>query len=147
MLSNRPDVYKLVGFVGDDTHSAKFADLLPVLRAVFSVYGTDSGDGDSIAASVTADDCRDMLMLPVLSEDDVLAMDALWGEAATSIFHVRARDRTQRFTWDQFFGKLNSERIGTSLLVELQRQVLAYQVRIKGLLVLIAQSHGKRKAP
>ena len=63
MMANRPEVYKLVGATGGD--HGKFSDLLPVLRAVFQVF-------DNEELGITPNDCRDILTLPALHEDDVL---------------------------------------------------------------------------
>ena len=119
MMANRPEVYKLVGATGGD--HGKFSDLLPVLRAVFQVF-------DNEELGITPNDCRDILTLPALHEDDVLAMDALWTEGA-KLFKVVPRDKIQRIKWDIFFGALSKQR-GCVIFKELQRQLKAYQGKI-----------------
>jgi hypothetical protein len=119
MMANRPEVYKLIGSTGSD--HGKFADTLPVLRSVYQQFDVED-------TGITPNDCYDLLMLPALHEDDILAMGALWSETA-KLFGIPPRDKLQRIKWDIFIGVL-SKQPGCPLLKEIQRQLKAYQSRV-----------------
>jgi len=126
LIGNRPDLYKLVGFLGGETHGSQFSDLLPVLKATFDLFGTSL---ESTETSVTADDVREMLKLSAQGEDDIMAMEALWADAARERFRLPPRDRgSRRIKWEEFIGKLSDE---AQILTELKRQLTAYQFAVK----------------
>jgi hypothetical protein len=122
LFANRPDLYKLLGSLRGT--ASPFADLLPVLRAAFDLFGADAAE-----ASVTADDVRELLKLPALNEADVMAMDALWADAARALFKLPPRDRdSRRIKWGEFIDKLSDR---GEILTELKRQLAAYQAAVR----------------
>ena len=121
MVANRPDLYKLLGFLGGDSHGSRFASLQPLLKATFGLFG-----GHRRPPSLVADDVRELLRLGVLNEDDSMAVDALWARAADALFGVTARDRARAIEWGEFYGKLSGG-AGEKVLEEFGRQVVAFQ--------------------
>mmetsp|Transcript_108323 Transcript_108323/g.314869 ORF Transcript_108323/g.314869 Transcript_108323/m.314869 type:complete len:450 (+) Transcript_108323:972-2321(+) len=121
MMGNRPDVYKLNGFIGED--HGRFSDVLPVVRVVFDVYN-HTGSG------VTADECRELLLLPACTEDDIITMDALWQEVAPGL-GMLPRDRERKVSWGHFISGLQDQR-GCPVLREFQRQLASYQAVLYG---------------
>jgi hypothetical protein len=155
MLANRPDVYKLVGFLGD-SHGSAFSSLLPVFKAVFQLYGSKSAalvelteeeeeedhlneryktksTNEMNSYKVSADDCREIFLLACLNEDDYLTMDAMWNSSSVDLFSLRPRSKSPQLHWDEFIEKLSCQP-GTPLLIEYQRQVTEYQKKVKQLI-------------
>ncbi len=115
LIANRPEVYKLLG-----RKPGPFGDVMPVLKAEFDIFAKGTG-------TVTADDIRQLLLVPALNEDDVRTAEALWA-AAAPLFQTGASDRVQRISWGALSDVLGGEEC---VLRELQRQVKAYQAAVK----------------
>jgi hypothetical protein len=128
LVGNHPDLYKLLGFLGGDSHGSRFSDLQPLLKAAFALFG-----GHRHPPSLLADDVRELLRLAVMNEDDSMAITALWARAADGLFGVGARDRARAIEWDEFFAKLSGG-VGEKVLGEFARQVGEYQKAVSSYL-------------
>ena len=128
VLANRPDLYKLLGNLGSETHGARFSALQPMLKEVLALFGAGRA-----AVAVTANDVRDILLLPALSEDDAITLDGLWTDTAATLFDLMPRDRQRTLPWSELWGTLSTS--GEALLLEFERQVLAFQAIVKNRII------------